>query len=180
MDALNLGSGQRPFKPPWQNYDIQVEKWKEPTIEQGCLWINDPSKERYDMICLHHVIEHFGCNEADGIISDCRTWLKPGGSLLVFAPNIRALMQRWLVHQLDTQILMTNIYGAYMGDEADRHKWGYDMTSLLQYLRKFRFAEVRPFDWREIPGADIARDFWIAGVECIKPKVYVIDNEEAA
>jgi len=167
MIGLNLGSGQRPFKPPWQNYDIQSDKWKDYTIEHGCLWINDPRKERYDYICLHHVIEHFGCGEADHMVRACHEMLKPGGSLLVFVPNIRALAQRWIMHDLGTQLFMTNVYGAYMGDEADRHKWGYDMPSLIDYLRNFDFT-VHPFDWRKIEGADIAKDWYIIGVECTK------------
>ena len=27
---------------------------------------------------------------------------------------------------------------------------------------------IQPFDWREIPGAEIAKDFWIAGIEAVK------------
>ena len=89
-------------------------------------------------------------------------------SLLVFVPNLRALAQRWLAGGLTTQIYATNLYGAYMGDEADRHKWGFDEDSLREFLGSMRWAEVKAFDWRPIPGADIARDFWILGAECVK------------
>jgi hypothetical protein len=55
-----------------------------------------------------------------------------------------------------------------MGDEADRHKWGWSRQGLWRYLKHFEFKEVKPFDWRSIEGADLARDFWITGMECIK------------
>ena len=167
---LNLGSGQRPFKPPWLNYDSQEDKWKPYTEEHGCLWCDAGALqylESVDIICFHHVLEHFGCNEADSVMEQCYKLLKPGGSLLIFVPNLRMLAQRWIAHQLDTQVYMTNIYGAYMGDEDDRHKWGYDVESLTQYLRKFDFS-VKNFDWRKIEGADIAQDWWIAGLEAVK------------
>ena len=31
-----------------------------------------------------------------------------------------------------------------------------------------RWHAMKPFDWRGIPGADIAQDFWIIGAECVK------------
>ena len=64
---------------------------------------------------------------------------------------------------------MTNLYGAYMGDEADRHKFGYTGESLAVYLQECcGWTTVRTFDFRPIPGADIAQDWWILGVEAIK------------
>ena len=169
MDCLNLGSGQRPFKPPWVNWDIQIEKWKKFTADAGCIW-QAPWElgRKYDIICLHHVLEHFGCGEADGLIQQCYDQLKDDGSLLVMVPDLRELAKRWLVGQLDTQLYVTQLYGAYMGDEADRHRWGYDFESLYGYLKRFPFSVVTKFHWREIPGADIARDWWILGMEAVK------------
>jgi predicted SAM-dependent methyltransferase len=170
--AINLGSGQRPFKPPFLNSDIQ-EKWKAPTEAAGCLWVDEKvvreGKDRQcDIIVLHHVLEHFGCGDADGLIENCWRLLKPGGSLLVFVPDMRALARRWLTHQMDTQLYITNVYGAYMGDEHDRHRWGYDYDSLYGYLTKWYWRKVVPFDWRTIEGAGIAKDWWILGLECIR------------
>jgi hypothetical protein len=54
-----------------------------------------------------------------------------------------------------------------MGDESDRHKWGFDENSLRMFLSNFDW-NVYPFNWRKIPGADFSKDFWIIGMECIK------------
>ena len=70
---------------------------------------------------------------------------------------------------MSTQIYMTNLYGAYMGNEEDRHRWGFDPFSLRLFLdTSAEWKQVKEFDWRTIPGSDCARDFWILAVECVK------------
>ncbi len=169
MTRYNLCSGQRPFGKPFINVDVQ-DKWN-PDIVADCSDLSMIGGETSDMVVIHHGVEHFGCGEANGMIEECRRILAPGGSLLIFVPDMRALAQRWLSRQITTQIYMTNVYGAYMSDEADRHKWGYDYDSLYKFLT-FRFEkwqDVKAFDWRKIEGADIAGpDFWILGMEAVK------------
>jgi predicted SAM-dependent methyltransferase len=168
MKRLNLCSGQRPFSAPWINVDSQ-EKWG-PDVVADCREMPMFEDNSADLIVIHHGAEHFGCGEANGMVEESQRILVPGGSLLIFVPDMRALAQRWLSKQITTQIYMTNVYGAYMSSEDDRHKWGYDYDSLYRFLT-FRFTKwqaVKAFDWREIPGADIAKDWWILGMEAVK------------
>jgi len=173
MLAANVGSGQRPFASvmgeiKWHN----VDKIQRPghIVDTIC----DASAElpfeydSMDYVVLHHVIEHFGCGECCDLIENCKKVLKPGGSLLVFVPNMRALAVRWLAGKLDTQVYLTNVYGAYMGDESDRHRWGMDADYLEAFLHARAFDNVKPFDWRPIPGSDFANDWWILAYEAIK------------
>ena len=162
---LNVGSGQRPFHKPFINVDVQA-KWNPDIVASGdsLPMLKDESVE---MVVLHHVLEHFGCGEADGLLKECRRVLRPGGSLLVFVPNMAALMDMWQEYRITDQVYMTNVYGAYMGDEADRHKWGYTFATLSRLLTNHGYRPI-PFDWREIPGALIAQDRWILGMEGIK------------
>lgn len=162
---LNCGSGQRPFSPPWVNVDAQ-ERWH-PDLLADCaaLPYADGSCE---MIVLHHMLEHFGCGEGVGVLKEAFRLLQPYGSLLVFVPNLRVLAQKWLMGKLDTQVYVTNLYGAYMGDEHDRHRWGFTPESLADELRRQPWQDVRAFNWRDVPGADIARDDWIIGMECVR------------
>jgi predicted SAM-dependent methyltransferase len=163
---INLGSGQRPFGAGWINVDTQ-ERWSPDVVADGVeyLWRQEPAS--VDMICLHHVLEHYGCGEADSLLGECRRVLRQGGSLLVFVPDMAELMLAWNSGRIDTQIFLTNIYGAYMGDEADRHRWGFTAQTLKDTLRRAGFSP-RAFDWRKIPGADIAQDWWILGMEGIR------------
>lgn len=168
MQQLNIGSGQRKFASPWVNVDKQA-KW-----EPDVLWDagNSGDKCPFEVnscrtIVLHHVLEHFGCNEGNLLLGVCRSLLIPGGNLLVFVPDMKQLAHMWLEGRLSDQLYMTNLFGAYMGDDADRHRWGYTPDSLRQTLDSAGF-KTYPFDWRSIKGADIAQDRWILGMEAIK------------
>lgn len=170
MIGINAGSDQRPFDKAfgWVNIDSNP-KWNPDIVAN---W-NDLSifhNGTVDLVVSHHSLEHAGCGEADDFIHEAYRVLKPGGSLLVFVPDMRKLAEMWLRGELTEQIYMTNVYGAYMGDEADRHKWGTSFVGLGQYLERLAsWRAVSAFDWRAIPGADIARDDrWITGMECIK------------
>jgi len=166
MLKLNMGSGQRKFGPGWVNVDTNP-KWSPDVVSNGSTlpMFEDASA---DMIVLHHVLEHFGCGEAGDLLRECHRILAPGGSLFVFVPDMRALARGWLEGRIDTQIFLTNVYGAYMDDEADRHKWGFTKEALEGELRDVNFRPL-PFDWRKIDGADIAGpDWWILAAEGIK------------
>ena len=163
---LNLGSGQRKFDPPWINVDCQA-RWSPDLL---CDITKLPYEDgTVDTICAHHVLEHLGLD--DGAIA-LREWLrvlKPGGSLLVFVPDMAALAKKWLAGEIDDYIYAVNLYGAYMGDPADRHKWGWCYRSLREMLIDAGFRKVvRVFAWRDIPGTDLAKDWWILGCEAAK------------
>lgn len=166
----------------WINVDIQP-KWNPDIIADGANLRDHFADGSAEMIVLHHVLEHFGCGEADAMLKECYRVLRPGGSVIVTVPDMESLCKAWLkykgyrihvqfwsdVRELDTQVFMTNVFGAYMNDEADRHKWSFDDVSLSSTLNGAgRWKQVLPFDWREIPGADIAQDWWILGMEAVK------------
>lgn len=171
--GLNVGSGQRRFDNAcgWLNIDCVS---RPPTqvpdkVVDATKLVESFGEGTQDMVVLHHVLEHFGCGEGDEILRQCFGVLKPGGSLLVFVPDLRKLAGRWLAGELDDFSYMVNVYGAYQGLDGDRHKWGYDVKTLYEYLRKIPgTGQIKLFDWRIIPGADIAKDWWILGMEIVK------------
>jgi SAM-dependent methyltransferase len=170
--GLNVGSGQRPFQSTeevmWINIDSQ-ERWKPTIVADGAHLSGRFPDESVHYFVLHHVLEHFGCGEGAGLVKEAYRVLRPGGSLLVFVPDLRALAKRWLEGGLTTQIYVTNLYGAYMGSEDDRHKWGFDAESLGLFLHGCCDWSMLRYQPPVIPaGADIAHDFWILEMECVK------------
>ncbi len=165
---INLCSGQRKFEKPWINVDINP-RWEPDVLADGA---SMPMFENgsAELIVIHHGLEHFNLGNADQMIRECYRILKPTGSLIVMVPDMRALAQRFITRQIDEYTFMVNTYGAYMGNDADTHKWGFSIDGLMRYLHStvIQWTKLKPFDWRAIPGADIARDWWIAGVEAVK------------
>lgn len=175
MIGLNIGSGQRRFE----------------TVE-GCSWINidcasrPPDQvpdvicnvgieplpypdESVDLVVLHQVYEHFGLGEGYSVIHEANRVLRPSGSLILTVPDMAALAKRWLLGQITDYIYFVNVYGAFQGLDGDRHKWGYTRTSLIEDIQKTGgWHHTMMFNWREIPGANIAKDWWILGVEAVK------------
>jgi predicted SAM-dependent methyltransferase len=163
---LNIGSGQRPFDKPWLNLDTQAKY--NPDVVCDCSRLPYDA-EVADYVVLHHVLEHFGCGEGQGLLKECYRVLAPAGRLIVCVPDMRALAQAWLMGKMETQLFMTNAYGAFLGDDADRHRWAFDKESLKKELAGVApWQSVKPFDWRHVPGALIAQDWWILGMEAIK------------
>lgn len=173
--GLNIGSGQRRFESTrevrWINIDIASR------LPDQVPDLNADAREldRYfdegsvDLVVSHHLHEHLGCGESDPITQAAYKVLKPGGSLLVFTPDARRLAGRWLSGELDDFQFAVQMMGAYQGLESDRHRWLYTQETLAQTLDEAApWSIVRPFDWREIPGSDLARDWYIAAVECVK------------
>lgn len=164
---VNLGSGQRPFPKPWINVDMQA-RWAPDVVADGsCMpMFADASAE---LIVAHQIIEHVGLGEFDGVIREAYRILEVGGSLILTTPNLRELVKGWITSRIDDYIFCVNLYGAYMSDEADRHRWLYTAETLSHALAVAApWRDVEPFDWRVITGANIAKDWWILGLEATK------------
>ena len=169
LSRINLCSGQRPFgtpAQPWVNIDVNP-KWNPDLLADGSsLPLPDASAS---IIVIHHGLEHFGLGEADTMLQECHRILVPGGSLIVTVPDLAALARRWLAGGIDDYTYCVNLYGAYMDSDADRHRWGFHTSSLKRHLvLRGPWREIKSFDFRQIPGADIAKDWWILGVEAVK------------
>lgn len=167
MMRINAGSGQRKFGEGWTNVDINP-KWQ-PDVVADCSHMPMFLDNSADLIVCHHNLEHYGCGEGDAMLAECSRILAPGGSLLVFVPDAPALARAYIDGTIDDYIYAVNTMGAYMDSEADRHRWIFSAKSLTQTLHgAAKWSQVKRFDWREIPGSDLARDWWVLALEAIK------------
>lgn len=165
---LNLGSGQRPFLPPWLNVDCQA-KWQ-PDILADIRNVPLPD-QCARLIMLHHVLEHFDAADAKQVLTECKRLLEPGGRLVVIVPDIVALAREFLRGRIDTDTYLVNTYGAYTGHEADRHKWGYSRVTLGNLLLETFQVEPAWYHFRPIEGANVAApDWWFFGLEVTLPE----------
>ena len=168
---INGGSGQRRFGTPefpWVNVDRQ-ERWS-PEVLADIASMPMFDDNSADIIVYHHSAEHLTLDDSKSAFHEAWRVLKPGESLLVFVPDLTALVQYWIEGRISDFIFAVNLHGAWQGDPCDLHRWSWTQKTLKEHLLKSApWSRVIPFDWRPIPGADIAgRDFWIQAQEAIK------------
>ncbi len=146
------------------------------------------------LVVGNQVYEHLDfCREGPAFLREAHRVLSPGGSLILTVPDAEALARRWIRYrdrvnqqrpwnaqarmemreagdsEIDDFIFAVNIHGAYNGDESDRHRWLWTHDTLKRSLMEnCRWREVRPFNWRQIPGADIVNAWWVASAEAVK------------
>lgn len=165
--CICIGSGQKPYAKPFINIDINP-KWEPDIVADGASLPMFESNSA-EVIVVEHCLEHFQCGEGLGMLRECYRILGSGGSLIVTVPNIRELIKAWIVGKLTTQVFLTAIYGAYMGDPADTHKWGFIPETLAELVSQAGgWKGIEPFNYRPINGASISRDYWILAVEATK------------
>ncbi len=174
MIALNVGSGQRRFESipgviEWKNLDCVSRPGQVPDIVCDVLKEPLPFEDgSVDLVMLYHFFEHLPLMGADGVVAECYRVLRVGGSLIIVVPDLRALAQRWLTHQISDWIYVINLMGADQGEPGDIHRWHYTPESLAEKLMQCKWSRMGRFDWRAIPGTDIMKDFWYYGMEATK------------
>lgn len=167
MICINSGSGQRPFKKPFVNVDVNP-RWR-PDIVADCASMPMIESNSVDLIVFHHCAEHMTLGQSQAAFAEAHRVLVPGGSMLVFVPDLRALTHAWISGRISDYIFCVNLHGAYMNDEADIHRWSFTYQTLFEHVGKAaKWSQRGAFDWRPIPGADLARDWWILDFEARK------------
>lgn len=164
---INLGSGQRPFGEGWTNIDCNP-RWRPDIVADGGAMPMVES-DSVEIVVAHQMIEHVGLGEFGGVIGESYRVLVPGGSLILTTPNLRELVKAWTCGRIDDYIFGVNLYGAYMSDEADRHRWLYHEGTLTKALMDAApWSNVVLFDWRPLADADLAKDWWVLALEATK------------
>ena len=170
MLRLNVGSGQRRFEGHgWVNVDcVSRPPDQVPDIIHNIIESPLPYSD-VDMIALVHVLEHWVLQDGVKALTECYRALRPGGSLLVIVPDIRALAKAWLRGDITDYIYKVNMMGAYQGEPGDCHRWHWTAQEMYTQMKDIGFTSAHAFDWRMIPGAEsLSRDWWYYGIEAWK------------
>jgi SAM-dependent methyltransferase len=174
MHGLNLGSGQRCFHSTpeieWINVDVVSRPPNVPDVVcNACDLSRHFTDNIFDYVVAWHLLEHFGCGEADPIVKEAYRVLKPGGSFIAAVPDLDALARRWLAGELEDFLYTVNLYGAYQGLESDRHRWGWSRVAFLHYIEKLApWRSVATHDDISLIGTDLMVDWWMSTVEATK------------
>jgi len=174
MRGLNLGSGQRRFQSTpeieWINVDIVSRPPNVPDVVcDACDLSWHFTDNIFDFVVAWHLLEHFGCGEADPIVKEAFRVLKPGGSFIAAVPNLEALATRWLAGTLEDFLYTVNLYGAYQGLESDRHRWGWSQDAFLEYVRRLApWKSVEMWFNKSLVGTDLTVDWWMVALEARK------------
>jgi len=93
--------------------------------------------ERYDVVSMYHVLEHL--NDPVKILRKIKTWLKPGGLLVIEVPLVGNLTERFLKKK----------YLAYL-DKTHQHFW--TKAELIRLLNRSGWQIVKKKTcWYEFP-----------------------------
>lgn len=155
---INLCCGQSIF-PDYVN----VDAWEHPGVDV-VMDARDLSYDEgtVDEVVMFHAIEHFTLDDACALIRRIFGWLKPGGHLLIEAPDVVKAVKNAKDGDFDT---VQNIFGDLTelrkGKDGYQHKWGWTGALCQQELASagFLVGKVEDGISHEAPW----RDFRVTG-----------------
>ena len=117
--------------------------------------------ESADVIYACHVLEHAGRHEYKAVLKRWHEVLKPGGTLRLSVPDLKAVFRDYVNvdHDgfYDDEPMETYLGFLYGGQrtEHDYHKMGWDEASLTRDLIEAGFKDVRRYDRDKTEHADV-------------------------
>lgn len=151
-NRLHLGCGNK-YIPGF--FHVDVEEHPHVDLQAEVNKLDGIESNSVDLIYASHLLEHFGRHEVDGVLTEWRRVLKPGGVLRLAVPNFGVCAQLYMDGQLPNGV--DDILGLICGgqkNDYDYHKMIFDMPSLERRLRRIGFKQVQPWDWRATEHAD--------------------------
>jgi len=95
--------------------------------------------DKFDIVLIYQVLEHFTSVEVSNLLDDCIRVLKTGGEMWIQTPNLKWCAEAILEgkelfeHKVDGLSVMNSIYGEQIR-QGNAHKWGYTVETLCGVL----------------------------------------------
>ena len=157
---VNLGSGNKRIG-DHINVDLRVL----PKTDIGATVTSLPfPSSSVDSIICSDVLEHIPRHAIAAALLEWHRVLKPGGTLKIKTPNLRALAAAFLSGEIDLDEFSRRVYGNQEGnDRANFHKSGMDRESLSKALRFVGFQVLFDVDLE-------GNDRYNMGIRAVKPE----------
>jgi predicted SAM-dependent methyltransferase len=163
--AINLAAGDKHFESneqiEWINCDLSDRDGKMELIHD----ITEPlpfPDETFDIIVASHCVEHIEMAIVKDVLADWMRCLKKGGQMIITVPDVRAMAERYVVHDMIHYLFLVNMTGPFHGSSADYHRWGYDWDELTDRLNGFSYHVLTRDNLpKELQDGKIALDWWI-------------------
>lgn len=100
-----------------------------------------------EMRCCH-TLEHLDCLEVLPTLKYWRSFLRPGGQLLIVVPDIGVLAAEYVDGEIPFEVLAAVAHGDTPGYQRTRHpnethKWSWDLLSLKRDLEEVGYVNVQ-------------------------------------
>lgn len=141
-DFLEIGCGRKPHK---GFKTIDIEAYANPDYLGDFRTMNF---ENVQVIRAHHVLEHFGREEGIRVLEQWRSWLRPGGQLIVETPDFEGICHDFLI---DPYWMTRHAFGSQEANWA-YHKDGWYEAKFKNILSTigFRITDITKSKSRKI------------------------------
>jgi len=164
MTKLHLGCGRRLFH-HFVNVDILPDVGAD--VVEDIFTLPSFESNSADLIVVIHAIEHCGRKTYMSALKRWHEVLKPGGTLRIAVPDIRAAME-WYLKTFNLRDIHGLLWGGQK-DEYDHHCIGWDQKTLTEDLTEVGFVNVRRYDWRTTEHFYVD-DYSSAALPCVSYK----------
>ena len=147
----------------WANIDLSSDK--KSIISWDLTKPLPVSSGTIHYIFSEHFIEHIRLGEGRDLLSECYRVLKPGGVLRVSTPNLRKIIEEYLLGRLIewSDVSWNPTTPCQMVNEALRlwgHQFVYDADELKRAFEETGFSQVTQVEWRK------SKHKGLDGLEC--------------
>ena len=141
---LHLGCYQKKIH-GYVNVDIRPEV--QPDLVDDVFTLEKVKDESADVIYACHVLEHATRSTALLALTRWYRVLKPGGTLRIAVPDMRAVCEYYVNHG-NLNELSAFFWGSQKHDH-DVHYTGWDFETLQRDLQGASFIDIKRYDWRK-------------------------------